>query len=132
TAGPLGGSTSNSAVGLSVSIPAGALSSTTTFTVTARAGAPVAYRFEPHVNFSKKVYLTQNLSGTCSGVLGLLLLKGAHFPGSSPSYTSGGLAIVDEIVPGLTLFGNLTFGVDHFSGWIGGAGYMSSDAGDGY
>lgn len=131
TAGPSGGFTSNSSVGLTVSIPPGALTSTTTFTVTALAGAPVAYRFEPHVDFSKTVYLTQDLSGTSAGVLNSLLLKGAHFPGSAPAYTSGGLAIVDEIVPGLTLSGKLTFGVTHFSGWIGGAGYMSSDASDG-
>ena len=131
TVGPSGGSSSNSAVGLTVTIPSGALSSTKTITVTALAGANVVYRFEPHITFSKTIYLTQNLSGTSAGLLGSLLMKGAHFNGSTPAYTSGGLAIVDEIVSGIVLSGNFTFGVTHFSGWIPGSGYMAEGSSEG-
>ena len=133
TVGPLGGSSSNATVGLTVNVPAGALSTTKTITVTALAGSPVAYRFEPHLTFNQPVSLTQDLTGTSAGLLGYLLLKGAHFPGSTPAYTSSGLAIVDEIVSGVVLPGNqyFTFNVTHFSGWIGGAGYMSESSSEG-
>lgn len=131
TVGPSGGSSSNSSVGLTIVVPPNALSSPRTITVTALAGSPVAYRFEPHIDFNKKIWLTQDLSGTSAGVLNSLLLKGAHFPGSVPTYTSGGLAIVDEIVSGLTLFGSVTFGVTHFSGWITGVGYAGESSSEG-
>jgi hypothetical protein len=134
TAGPAGAASSNASVGLTIVIPANALSTTRTITVTALAGAPVAYRFEPHLVFNKKIYLTQNLNGTSVGLLGSLLLKGAHFPGSTPVYTSGGLAIVDEIVSGLTLpwAQTVTIGVNHFTGWIVGTGYSTDSADGGY
>lgn len=131
TVGPAGGMSSNAAVGLTISIPANALSATTTITVTALAGSPVAYRFEPHITFNKKIWLTQNLSGTSAGHLGSLIMKGAHFPGSTPMYTSSGLAIVDEIVSGVVLGGNFTFGVTHFSGWIPGSGYVGESSSEG-
>jgi hypothetical protein len=131
TVGPSGATSSNSAVGLTITIPPNAVSSSKTITVTALAGSPVAYRFEPHINFNKKIWLTQNLSGTSSGVLGGLFMKGAHFPGSTPTYTSGGLAIVDEIVGGLVLGGHFTFGVTHFSGWIPGSGWMAESSSEG-
>lgn len=126
TAGPGGGSTTNSQTGLSVSIPAGALDQTVTIRVTALAGSAIAYRFEPHLEFEKKVYLTQSLRGTSAGgLLSLPILKGAHFDGDAPVYNPQGLAIVTELVPAL---GNLltktaTFGVGHFSGWIVASGF---------
>src|SRR5687768_7787073 len=56
TVGSGGGSSSNSAVGLTINVPSGAVSSPTTITVTALQGAPVAYRFEPHgLQFERKV-----------------------------------------------------------------------------
>jgi hypothetical protein len=131
TVGPAGGSSSNATVGLTISIPANAVSSTTTITATALAGSNVAYRFTPHVTFNKKIYLTQDLAGTSSGLLGSLLMKAAHFDGSTPTYTSSGLAIVDEIVSGLVLGGNFTFGVTHFSGWIPGSGYRTEGSSEG-
>lgn len=131
TVGPAGGSSSNSSVGLTIVIPPNAVSSPKTITVTALAGSPVAYRFEPHITFNKKIYLTQNLSGTSAGVLGSLMMKAAHFEGSTPTYTSSGLAIVDEIVSGLVFSGHFTFGVTHFSGWIPGSGYMAESSSEG-
>lgn len=135
-AGPNGGYTSNSSVGLTVSVPPGALESNVKITVTALKGAPVAYRFEPHLEFGRKVYITQNLKGTSAGLLSGLQLKGAHFPGDVPQYTSSGMAIVDEVVPGIlqnilgglfgTLTRTLTFGVEHFTGWIVASGNESA------
>jgi hypothetical protein len=123
-----GGYTSNSSLGLTVAIPPGAVTQTVKITVTAMKGAPVAYGFSPHLEFKRKVYITQNLKGTSAGLLTPLLLKGAHFPGDRPQYTSDGMAIVDEVVPALlsnllggllgTLTRTMTFGVDHFTGWI--------------
>lgn len=131
TVGPSGGSSSNATVGLTISIPPNAVSSPTTFTVTALAGSNVAYSFTPHITFNKKIALTQNLAGTSSGLLGGLLMKAAHFDGATPTYTSNGLAIVDEIVSGIVLGGNFTFNVTHFSGWIPGSGYMADSSSEG-
>lgn len=135
-AGPNGGGTSNSKLGLTVVVPRGALASNVKITVTAFQGAPVAYGFSPHLEFSKKVYITQNLNGTSAGLLTSLVMKGAHFPGDRPQYTRDGLAIVDEVVPatlsnllsGLlgTLTRTATFGVDHFTGWIVASGNESA------
>lgn len=129
SAGPGGGYTSNSSLGLTVSIPPGALDQNVNITVTAFKGAPIAYGFSPHLEFDRKVYLTQSLRGTTCGLLNLscLFLKGAHFAGERPTY-SGGLAIVDEVVSALlsTLTRTATFGVDHFSGWILASGNSGS------
>ena len=129
TAGPGGAVSSNSNVGLTIVVPYGALSATETITVTALAGAPVAYRFEPHLVFSKKVSLTQNLNGTSVGLLGLVALNGAHFTGDVLDVNADGLVSVDETVPALLtlLTHKATFNVGHFSGWI----LASGDADDG-
>lgn len=131
TAGPGGATSSNAAVGLTIVVPAGALSTTQTITVTALAGAPVAYRFEPHLQFSRKVYLTQNLRGTTAGLLAPL--NGAHFATDLLQLNPQGLAIVTELVPALAnpLTRTATFGVGHFSGWILGSGRASEAESDG-
>ena len=118
-AGPLGGFTSNATLGMSVTVPAGALDQNVNITVTAFKGKPIAYGFSPHLEFDQKVIITQSLKNTSCGLLSCLVLKGAHFAGDRPSY-SGGLAIVDEVVSGLlnSLTRTFSFGVDHFSGWI--------------
>jgi hypothetical protein len=118
-AGPLGGFTSNSTLGMSVAIPPGALDKNVTITVTAFKGKPIAYGFSPHLTFGQKVIITQSLKNTSCGLLSCLILKGAHFAGDRPTY-SGGLAVVDEVVSGLlsTLTRHFSFGVGHFSGWI--------------
>ena len=132
SAGPNGGYTSNAALGITVNIPAGALDNNVVITVTALKGAPIAYRFSPHLEFEKTVSISQSLKGTNAGLLTSLLVKGAHFPGDAPDYTDSGLAIVDEVVPAVLsgLFGTLnrtaTFGVGHFSGWLVASGNQGS------
>jgi hypothetical protein len=129
TAGPTGATSSNSAVGLTISVPPGALSSSQTITVTALAGAPVAYSFEPHLDFHRGVTLTQNLTGT-SGAASLVL-SGAHFDGDVLSLTSDGLAVVSELVPAVVnpLTHTVRFDVGHFSGWIVASGKDGSGGG---
>ena len=122
-AGPLGAKSSNSKVGLTVRVPAGALDRTVTITVTALKGTAVAYRFDPHLKFDKSVTLTQSLSGLEYSLLDAMY--GAHFEGDSPEYTSDGDALVTEVV-GATLnllTNSVSFGVRHFSGWILASGY---------
>jgi hypothetical protein len=128
TAGPGGVTSSNPSVGLTIVVPPGALESTVTFTVTALAGAPVAYRFEPHAEFERKVSLTQDLSGTTAS-LTLLPLVGAHFETDLLELNSDGLATVTEVVPSLVnLLSNTTrFKVSHFSGWIVASGDLAGD-----
>lgn len=133
TASPNGSRSSNSAVGLSIYVPPGAVDRYTTIRVTALKGTAVAYRFEPHIEFDRKVVLTQSLRGLEYGLLGTGLLslspfKGAHFDGDVPTYNSDGQALVGEVVGAvLNLFSNTTsFGVDHFSGWIVASGYDDS------
>src|SRR5262245_24948257 len=99
TAGPLGATSYNPGVGLTIVIPPGALSSTKTITVTSLEGSPVAYKFEPHgLQFDRKVSLAQDLRGTTAGgLLGLSVLSGAYFATDRLQLT-GGLANVTELL----------------------------------
>ena len=59
--------------GLTITVPAGAVTGPTHITVFALRGAPLAYRFEPHgLQFAQPIQLTQSLHG--------LLLGGASQP----------------------------------------------------
>ena len=132
TVGSGGAVSTNAATGLTVSVPAGAVSSPVTITVTALAGTPVAYRFEPHgLQFARDVRLTQSLSVVNVGLLNSLLFQGAHFSGAEPTYT-GGLALVTETVaaPLSLLQGSVSFPIRHFSGWIIASGRSSSTSSD--
>jgi len=125
-AGPGGATSRNTAVGVTITIPAGALSSTEHITVTALAGSAVAYGFSPHLEFDKPVRITQDLRVTTSGLLNLLL-SGAHFTGDELNINRNGLALVDELVGALVnpLNQTVTFNVNHFSGWIVASGRSS-------
>jgi hypothetical protein len=130
-AGPYGGYTSNSALGVAITVPPGALDDYVTITVTAVKGSPIAYAFSPHLEFDRKVTITQSLKGTNIGLLNNLLLKGGHFAGDRPEYKNG-LAVVTEVVPGILsnvlslLTRTVTIPVSHFSGWIFASGNETS------
>ena len=130
TVGPAGASSSNSASGLKISVPSNAVSTSTTITVTALAGAPVAYRFEPHgLVFARKVTLTQNLRGTTAdGLLSSTLLSGAYFATDELELGADGLADVTEIIPASInlLTRKASFPIEHFSGYILASGRGSS------
>lgn len=120
TVGSGGATSSNSAVGLTIHVPYGAVSSPTTITVTALQGATVAYTFEPHgLQFARKVTLTQKLNGTSVANQLLPMLSGAYFTGDEP-ILSGGLALVSEVLSGLLnpLFKQFSFPIEHFSGYL--------------
>ena len=126
-AGPAGVVSSNAAVGLSVIVPPGALSSVQTITVTALEGSAVAYSFAPHLTFERSVTLVQDLSGTRAAG-SLLPLLGAHFAGDVLEFTNG-LVEVTETVPAIIslLDGQARFGVSHFTGWIVASGRDEDD-----
>jgi hypothetical protein len=125
-AGPAGAVSANSTVGLTIVIPYGALTSNQTITVTALAGAPVAYGFEPHLDFERNVTLRQQLDGTNAGLLEPLL--GAHFATDRLELDAQGLLSVTETVPAVTslLARTTQFRVGHFSGWIVASGRLDS------
>jgi hypothetical protein len=118
-AGPDGAESTNAALGITITIPRGALASTQLITVTAPAGRAIAYEFSPHLTFAVPVQLTQALRGTAAGLTGRLLTAG-HFTTGGLSLSSAGLTAVDEAVPVVVdlLSGAAHFNVGHFSGWI--------------
>lgn len=122
TVGPAGAVSSNSGTGLTIAVPANAVSSSITITVTALAGAPVAYRFEPHgLVFARKVTLTQDLRGTTAeNLLSSTVLSGAYFATDELELDADGLANVTEIIPASInlLTHTASFPIEHFSGYI--------------
>jgi hypothetical protein len=119
-AGPGGAFSSNSRVGLTISIPQGALTTTRIITVTALEGNAVAYKFEPHgLVFQRPVTLKQSLSGV-SGYSYQDVLTGAYFNTDRLVLSDGGLAQITELIPAQTnLFTKtVTFKIEHFSGYI--------------
>ena len=131
TVGSAGATSSNSAVGLTISVPSGAIATPTTITVTALKGSAVAYSFAPHgLQFSRKVVLTQKLQGTSAGSQLLPSLTGAYFADES-DILDNGLAIVTELLSGLVnpLSRTFSFGIQHFSGYLVASG-RSGNSGD--
>jgi hypothetical protein len=119
-AGPEGAVSSNSRVGLTISVPRGALTTTKVITVTALAGAPIAYTFQPHgLVFQRPVTLRQSLSGT-SGYGARDVLAGAYFKTDRLVLNENGLAEISELLPAQTNFftKTVTFQIEHFSGYI--------------
>ena len=131
TVGSGGATSSNASVGLTVSVPSGALSTPTTITVTALEGSAVAYRFEPHgLVFAKKVTLTQKLQGTSAGAQLLPMLSGAYFANDDDLLGSG-LALVSEVISGLLnpLTKTFSFPIEHFSGYLVASGNKPKEEG---
>lgn len=116
--GPLGGVLAIPGAGLTVVVPPLALSSRQTITVTAVAGANVAYEFAPHgLKFNLPLVVTQNLSVTQArkdGSINPLSLFAGYFPDST-HVTS----ITEILNVNLNLLNQVsTFTVWHFSGYI--------------
>ena len=130
TVGSGGATSSNSTVGLTILVPAGAVSAPTTITVTALKGAAVAYSFAPHgLQFGRKVTLTQKLQGTSVGSQLLPQLTGAYFA-NDEDLLGNGLALVSEILTGLLnpLAKTFSFPIEHFSGYLVASGRSQSSA----
>jgi hypothetical protein len=117
--GPRGGRLTHAEAGLTLEVPAGAVSQATTFRVTALAGDQVAYDFGPDgAVFPINLRATQDLRGTnaprlprnVSFTLGQLGPDGQPIAAPSPD---------QQITGAVDRTGRaVTFGVPHFSGWI--------------
>jgi hypothetical protein len=122
TAGPSGAISRNDALGLTIRIPPGALTTTETVTVTALAGSHVAYRFEPHLEFGRSVSLEHDIA--VLRPLSLLRLVGGHFEGSSLQISNGFAAVTESVPASISILaGTIRLDVEHFSGWIVASGY---------
>ena len=101
--GPAGAIVPRPSSGLTITVPPGAVASTTHITVTALKGAAVAYRFEPHgLQFAVPLQLTQSLHGIKLDhpSLGVPPLFAGYFAGDSLSVDAvSGDARVIEILP---------------------------------
>lgn len=123
-AGPNGAISGNRTVGLSITVPPGALDRTVRITVTAKKGRVIDYHFEPEgLQFAQPVVLTQTVS---TSLLGSLLgsnrtLKGAYYAAPTLQYDpTTGKATVNEFQPTVSApkLGFVSFQIKHFSGYV--------------
>lgn len=137
TIGVLGGSISLPGTGLTIIVPALALTSPTTITVTAVVGNTVAYEFEPHgLQFNVPVIVRQSLSATsASQQHGVIpgVLYGGYFADVSAINQLNATSLVDEVlrVSIDRALGTATFSVIHFSGYLLGTGEAGPTDGEG-
>lgn len=124
--GPEGGSIKINEAGGKIDIPAGALIEPTTITMTALAGANVAYQFQPHgLTFAQPVKIQQDLRTTWASVYPKLvdMAHGGYYeqPLDSTWVDPGKLfTVVKEHELGYPESNGtqLKFYVGHFSGYI--------------
>ena len=117
--GPEGGTLAIPQAGVTVTVPRGALATTKTITMTARAGSLVAYDFAPHgVVFAKPLVFSQQLRGTNATLLSAPLLGLGYYRDPSLLGKTGGL--VSELLNGTvnTLSWTFTSTIPHFSGYM--------------
>ena len=121
--GPSGTTVQNVSSGLTITVPPGAVSTTTHITVTALKGTAVAYRFEPHgLQFAAPLQLTQSLHNIRLDrpSLGVPPLFGGYFAGDSLAVDAAtGDARVIEILPVLidVKARAVVLQIHHFSGY---------------
>ena len=114
-----GGTLSIPQAGVTVTVPVGALSKTTTITMTARAGSLLAYDFSPTGTvFNKPLVFTQSLNGTNVTLLQAPLLRLGYY--SDPGLLGALTATVSDLLVGLTNLLDWTFTapINHFSGYV--------------
>jgi hypothetical protein len=119
TIGAEGGYLSIPAAGVTVVVPAGALSRPTDITMTARAGSVIAYDFEPHgITFARPLVFTQSLRGTNAPLLSLRSMRLGYY--SDPSLLGETTSLVSELIKGLGSIFSSTFTapINHFSGYL--------------
>jgi hypothetical protein len=119
--GPAGTTVRHLSTGLTISVPAGAVTEPTHITVIALRGPALAYRFEPHgLQFARPLALTQSLRGLRVGSLGVPRLFAGYFADDSLATDAAtGDARVSEILPvQIDVRGhNAVLYVHHFSGY---------------
>jgi hypothetical protein len=119
TIGSAGGTLTIPQAGVTVVVPAGALSKNTAITMTARAGKLIAYDFAPHgITFAKPLQFSQNLKGTNASLLSVPFLKLGYYKDASLLTKTGGL--VSELLGGVVnvLEWKFTGSIPHFSGYM--------------
>ena len=108
--------------GLTIVIPPFAVSTPTLISVTAVAGAQVAYEFEPHgTQFNVPLIAMQSLSGTSASNNALLpsVLYAGYFQSAMDLDPSSGTALVAELLGTSIRAGRtVTFAIPHFSGYL--------------
>jgi hypothetical protein len=125
--GYYGGTLSIPEAGVTVTVPVGALSRTTTVTMTARAGSLLAYDFSPTgTTFNKPLVFNQSLKGTNVTLLQAPLLRLGYY--SDPGLLGQLTATVSDLVVGLVsvLDWSFTAPIKHFSGYIVTCGRVDS------
>lgn len=123
TIGYLGGSISVPGTGLTVTVPKGAVSLPTTFTVKALAGRAVAYEFGPHgMEFDEPLRFEQDLrvSALTQSQLDKVKLEGGYFAETSDLLTNLLRAVVQELLTATVDSGKMlvSFEMKHFSGYL--------------
>jgi hypothetical protein len=121
--GSAGGTLSLPDAGLTINVPAGAVSYPTAFSVTALAGRPVAYEFGPHgTKFAKQLTMTQDLRVTFvdSRLVSYMHFHAGYFSSSTNLINNLLRAIVSELLPATTDADRMVvrFNVSHFSGYL--------------
>jgi len=114
-----GGTLSIPEAGVTVVVTKGALTQTTTITMTARAGSLVAYDFAPHgITFAKPLVFKQSLKGTNASLLTAPFLQLGYYSDPNLLTATGGL--VSELLGGTLdkLTWTFTSSIPHFSGYI--------------
>ncbi len=125
---PKGTVNRNPTAGLTIIVPAGAVTTNTNITVTTVGGSLVAYRLDPHgMHFGVPLLFVQDLRGTVN-TKGPV--TGAYFAGDAPQIDAKSHQLsVTEVEP---TFGDdhthsATMLVSHFSGYIFASGRSSDE-----
>jgi len=134
--GPKGGVLNLPSAGLSVVVPAGALSKMTTLSVSARAGQTLSYEFEPHgTQFAVPLRVTQSFGTTGLTSASLSSLHAVYFADESQVNEEQGLVVPTELmnVSVDAANGQVSFEIHHFSGYLFATGDVceSSDCSEG-
>jgi len=134
TIGPRGGVLTLASAGLTVIVPAGALSKTTTLSVTARAGQLLSYEFQPHgTQFAVPLQVIQDISGTELSNRSAKSLRAVYFASDSQVDDAQGFVTPTEVmnVSVDQARGEASFQIHHFSGYMFATGDDMTDGAEG-
>jgi hypothetical protein len=111
-------------------VPAGAVASDVSFSITRVPGMIVAYDFQPHgTRFAVPVRLHLSTAGTVAKLLGSTArFEGAYFLDPSRLNQTTGTAAVSEFRSASVAAdgSSISYTVDHFSGWMVSTGRLDS------
>ena len=115
--GPAGGTITIPEIGFTLVVPKGAVRGVVKFSVTAMAGASVAYDFAPHgIKFKVPLQFRQSLTVTTA--LPGMALMGGYFKDKKQVDSDAMKAKVDESTSTRLENGSVVFDLWHFSGYL--------------